>query len=212
VKRAPVTIVLLIAMAAGYLVQIAVSVHHYTSTSTASTADALLSTFTQDQSLQWESIGAITPYTLRGGDFKRLVIAPFLHGGIVHLLLNGWALLQFGVLLEWLLGSVWLIAIWFVCGVTASATSAFFLRGGISVGASGAIFGIIGVLVVVLGRQQWQHRLRIRIAIWAVLTIFLGFQSPAIDNAAHVGGFIAGLLVGLPARRLPHRFPAPERN
>jgi membrane associated rhomboid family serine protease len=211
-QKAPATIALLIAMIAGYLFQIAVSVRHYKTTSTATTAEALISTFTQDQAAQWEGAGAITPYTLRSGDFKRLLIAPFLHGGIVHLALNAWALLQFGVLLEWLLGSAWLLAIWFICGTAASASSAFFLHNGVSVGASGAIFGIVGVLVMVLGRQRWQQRLRIRIAVWAVLTIVLSFQSPVIDNAAHIGGFIAGLLVGLPARKLPQRLSAPAQS
>ena len=96
-QKAPATIALLIAMIAGYLFQIAVSVRHYKTTSTATAAEALISTFTQDQAAQWEGAGAITPYTLRSGDFKRLLIAPFLHGGIVHLALNAWALLQFGV-------------------------------------------------------------------------------------------------------------------
>ena len=194
---------LLTAIVIMFIVQIGVSVHHYTETSSASFLDALFSTFALDQSENWRDVGAITHDTLDRGMYWRLLVAPFLHGGFFHIVLNAWALLQFGIVFEMTFGSMPLLLVWFFSSIAASATSAIFLTDRVSVGASGAIFGIAGALLVMLQKARWQRRLRWRLAVWAGLTIILGFASPEIDNAAHIGGFISGLALGGLLRAVP---------
>ena len=194
---------LLAAIVIMFIVQIAVAVHHYTETTSATLVDALYSTLTLDQSENWRKLGAITHDTLDRGMYWRLLTAPFLHGGFFHIVLNAWALLQFGIVFEMTFGSVPLLVVWFFSSIAASATSAVFLSDRISVGASGAIFGIAGALLVMLQSARWQRRLRWRLAVWAALTIILGFASPEIDNAAHIGGVISGLVLGGLLRAVP---------
>jgi membrane associated rhomboid family serine protease len=194
--RAPLTLTLLVAIAVTYLVQIGASVRYYTEVSSARMDEALIATLLTDQSRQWEGLGALTPGTLERHEYWRLVAAPFLHIGLAHLLLNAWALLQLGVLFETSFGSIRLLLVWVISSLAASATSVMFLEKSISVGASGAILGIAGATLVLMRNRRWQRRMRWRILFWASLTIVLGFTSPHIDNAAHVGGFMAGLAVG----------------
>jgi membrane associated rhomboid family serine protease len=195
-KKAPVTAFLIIAITIAFLFQIGYSVHHYTSTSSASVTEGLFATFANDQTPQMRAIGALTSDSLSIHSYWRLFTAMFLHGGWLHLLLNMWALLQFGIVFEQTFGSRALIIVWIVSGTLASATSTMFLDSRISVGASGAIFGICGALLIMLQRVQWQRRLRGRLVAWSIATIVLGFASPHIDNAGHIGGLIGGLLTG----------------
>jgi rhomboid protease GluP len=200
-KKAPVIAFLAIAISIAFLFQIACCVHHYTSTSSASVTEGLFSTFVNDQTPQLRELGAITSDALKPHEYWRLFTAVFLHGGVFHLLLNVWALLQFGIVFEQTFGSRPLVIVWIVAGVLGSATSALFIDARIGVGASGAIFGICGALLMMLQRERWQRRLRSRIVAWSIATIILGFYSPHIDNAAHIGGLIGGLLTGAFLRR-----------
>jgi rhomboid protease GluP len=139
----------------------------------------------------------------------------FLHIGLLHLILNLWALYQLGYVFEVMFGSARFVTIYFVTGLSASITSAIFLRpDGLSAGASGAIFGILGALIVAIRRSPvWRHEPWTRgftqqLMGWAALNVIIGFSFPGIDNAAHLGGFAAGLLLGL----IPHRVPPPPPN
>jgi rhomboid protease GluP len=130
-----------------------------------------------------------------------MLTAIFLHAGLLHLLYNGWALLQFGSLLETLYGSPVFLVIFFASGVIASAASSLFLDAEYGVGASGAIFGIVGALIAVMGpikarRAKVARLLQWQLALWAIVTIAGGFISVTIDNTAHVAGFVAGLTMG----------------
>lgn len=154
-------------------------------------------------------MGAITPTLFQDGELWRLVTATFVHIGLLHLLLNLWALFQLGSVFEAMFGSVRFLVTYFTAGIIASAASAFFTQG-TSAGASGAIFGILGALILSIRRSPlWRHQAWARGLIqqligWAVLNIIIGF-TPGIDNAAHIGGFVAGLVLGL----IPHRVPPP---
>lgn len=157
-------------------------------------------------------MGAIVPWLFEQGEYWRLVAAMFLHIGLLHLLLNLWALYQLGYVFEMMFGSVRFLMIYFVTGITASITSAIFLSSeGLSAGASGAVFGILGALIVAIRRSPvWRHEPWTRgftqqLMGWAALNVFIGFTFPGIDNAAHMGGFAAGLVLGL----IPHRVPPP---
>ena len=158
-------------------------------------------------------LGANVPQLVWQGEWWRLVSAIFLHGGVLHLLLNAWALYQLGGLFEAWMGSGRMALVWFVTGIAGSLASLFFLRGGLSVGASGAIFGILGALVGVLLRRRDRLRpqakqLLMQLLMWAGINVFLGFSTPNIDNAAHLGGAAAGLCLGLALRPRWEREPA----
>lgn len=151
------------------------------------------------------------------GQYWRLLSAMFLHGdgtvqgGLLHLGLNVLALVQIASLYELMFGSRRFLFIYFTSGILASLTSAI-VRSGPSVGASGAIFGILGAFVISVWRSpRWRHERFARsivnqLLFWIVANIIIGFQIPQIDMSAHLGGLIAGAILGA---ILPHRAPPP---
>jgi rhomboid protease GluP len=159
------------------------------------------------------SLGAIVPNLFAAGEYWRLLAAMFLHIGMLHLFLNLWALYQLGGVYEMLFGSGRFAVTYFATGLAASVASAFFTNG-VAAGASGAIFGILGALIVSIRRSPrfrhaaWGKGLVQQLLFWAAINIVIGFTMPGIDNAAHIAGFIAGLLLGLQ----PHRVPPPPPN
>jgi rhomboid protease GluP len=155
------------------------------------------------------------------GQYWRLVTSMFLHGDLIHLAFNGFALYQLGSLFELLLGSSRMLLVYFVAGVAGSLASDFFTRAP-SLGASGAIFGLLGALIAFLLRRRGAltpagKSILMQLVGWAAINVFLGFGSnavgsggPHIDNSAHLGGGAAGLLLGF---LLPERPPAlPARD
>jgi membrane associated rhomboid family serine protease/Flp pilus assembly protein TadD len=150
---------------------------------------------------------AFGPLTL-GGQPWRLLTSTFLHGNILHLAFNMWALLNLGILAEILFGRRTYTLMYFVCGLTASLVSTWWHFhtgniGVIGVGASGAIFGIAGALIPALALQK-NARLRAAlkgnltsISVFVIYTVALGSRQAHIDNSAHLGGLAAGLLLGL---------------
>ena len=160
-------------------------------------------------------MGAIMKGVIQRGDYWRLLAAMFLHGGFLHLFLNVWALWQIGGIFETLFGSTRFLLTYFASGLVASLVSSIFIPPYTpGVGASGAIFGIIGALILTLrrsplwGRKEWSSALARQLAIWAGINIVIGFTIPGIDNAAHIGGCVAGLLIGLVPHRVPPSPPA----
>jgi rhomboid protease GluP len=151
-----------------------------------------------EQVLRW---GAdYGPYTL-GGQYWRLLTAMFLHFGIIHLFGNMWCLWSLGQLAEKLLGSVSLVAIYLLTGIGASLLSLSWDPMRVSAGASGAIFGIAGALISVLhfgqlGLQpEGVRKLLGYVVRFAFLNLLFGLQGH-IDNMAHLGGLVSGLLIG----------------
>ena len=163
-------------------------------------------------------LGAVVREWVFAGQYWRLVTAMFLHGDgtilgdILHLSLNLFSLFQVGSLYELMFGTRRFTVIYFVAGIMASLTSAVF-SGGPSVGASGAIFGIVGAFFFsVLRSPRWRHERAARgiikqLLFWTVANIVLALQVPQIDNAAHIGGLVTGLLLGA---IWPHRVPPPS--
>lgn len=172
--------------------------------------------------LRLTDLGAIDPERIIGdGQWWRLVSAMFLHGNgtvpgtALHITMNLWALFQLGTLYELMFGSRRFLVIYFASGILASLTSlivSYLWRGGSSVGASGAVFGIMGAFISsVMRSPRWRHQKAARgimnqVVFWSLANIIIGSQIPQIDNSAHVGGFIAGLILGAV---LPHRVPPP---
>ena len=157
-------------------------------------------------------MGSIMPisYIVANGEYWRWFTGMFLHGGFVHLAANCWALYQLGMLFEVMFGTPRFLLVYFVTGLCASIASSWFTHGP-SVGASGAILGILGAFIFSIRRSpQWRHEpwtksLLSQLIFWAILNIVLGFSITYIDNAAHIAGLATGLLMGF----LPHRVPPP---
>ena len=157
------------------------------------------------------------PYTL-SGDWWRLFTYMFLHGGLMHIAFNMWCLWDLGQLCESLYGRWTYAAIYLICGLGASLASAAWHPYVPSVGASGAIFGLAGALIAAfkLGefsvpRSALSGTLR-SLGAFVVYNLIFGFILPGVDNTAHIGGLITGLIVGaLIALLAPRQEQAPRR-
>ena len=140
------------------------------------------------------------PLTL-AGQWWRLFTAMFLHIGIFHLLLNMYALLYIGVLLEPYLGKTRFLTAYLISGLTASVTSVWWNDLTISAGASGAIFGMYGVFLALLTTSLLDKS--VQKALLASIVVFVGYNlldglkpDSGIDNSAHIGGLVSGLVIG----------------
>ncbi len=145
------------------------------------------------------SRAAISSRVFDDHEWWRLVTAMFLHGGLFHLLGNSWALLQFGTLLESLCGSSVLVLTFFCTGFLASLASALSVGDRYALGASGAIFGVVAALILVIGakRMRAARVLQLQLFLWTGVAVIAGFFSIGIDNRAHIGGCLAGLVAGV---------------
>jgi rhomboid protease GluP len=138
------------------------------------------------------------PLTL-GGQWWRLVTNCFLHFGIFHLLMNMYALLFIGLLLEPYMGKLRYLSAYLLTGIAASIVSLWWHDLTISAGASGAIFGMYGVFLALLTSNLIEKRWR-KIQLGSII-IFVGYNllsglKDGIDNAAHIGGLLSGLFIG----------------
>jgi membrane associated rhomboid family serine protease len=135
------------------------------------------------------------------GEWWRLFTVTLVHGGLIHLAFNMYALYIVGPFVELLYGR-WLFVVFYLLAAAAGSTASFLTLANTSVGASGAIFGLFGLLAVstrvhkpALGRGA--AALSTQILMLIVLNIVIGFTFPGIDNAAHLGGLAAGAWLGL---------------
>jgi rhomboid protease GluP len=154
--------------------------------------------------------GALVRDRVAAGEWWRIVSAMFLHGGFDHVLGNVVVLYIVGLACEHAFGGARTALVYFVSGVTGALLSVA-AGPGPSVGASGAIFGVIAAVVVVLYRHQDRFYLRDKrigfvLAMWAGWQILTGLANPFIDNFAHLGGLAGGALAALPLR--PRLLPA----
>lgn len=136
---------------------------------------------------------------VRDGEFWRLITATVLHGGLMHLALNMYALWVAGTQVTRWFGNGQFLLIYWASALAGSALSLHFsAQQAVSVGASGAVFGVLGALLA----GVWQHRERVPKAVvtqlltsqglFVAISLVQGFTRPGIDNAAHVGGLLAG--------------------
>ncbi len=137
------------------------------------------------------------------GEWWRLFTCVFVHIGILHLALNMWALAAAGPLVERMVGNANFLLAYVVAGLTGSLASLFWNQHLVSVGASGAIFGVYGTLLALLLRQHGSipreplTRLRGSGVTFVLYNLLFGLFEPKIDNAAHLGGLAGGFLCGL---------------
>ncbi len=173
--------------------------------------------------------GASASPLIQDGQWWRLVTGAFVHVTILHIALNMWCLWNLGIFGEPLLGKRGLVAVYLLTGTTGMMFSyAWSITSGqvaLVAGASGAVFGIAGILIVLLSNRKlgvpWEElrSLRRQVIFFAVANLVIGMTPqmlgmaspgqlklvhldpnmlPRIDNTAHVGGFLSGLALGLP--------------
>lgn len=140
-------------------------------------------------------LGANISDFVKMGEVYRIITCTFIHAGIIHLLCNMYSLYIIGSQLETFIGKARFIFVYIISAISGSLMSLIFTAGA-SVGASGAIFGLLGSLLyfgyhyrIYLGSV-----LKNQIIPIIILNILLGFMLPGVDNAAHIGGLIGGYL------------------
>jgi rhomboid protease GluP len=155
--------------------------------------------------IRWQSnYGVLVLY----GEWWRIVTATFVHVGLVHLATNMWCLWNLGLLGEPLLGPFGLLAVYILSGAGGNLLSVAVHPQAVGAGASGAVFGLAGVLIVLLKSPRLPvppselKGLRRSVIYFALLNFAIGGStwllrtSIQIDNMAHLGGFLSGLLLG----------------
>lgn len=134
---------------------------------------------------------------IKSGELYRLFTGIFLHGNLLHLAFNCYALYILGMQLESFMGKVKYLIIYLFAGLTGALFSMIFSNYSASIGASGAIFGIMGAIVY-FGyhyRVYLGNVIKSQIIPVIVLNLAIGFLSSGIDNFAHIGGLIGGFLI-----------------
>jgi len=143
-------------------------------------------------------LGASHPYGIfTEHQWWRLVMAMFLHGGLIHIGFNMMALMQFGPALEELYGSSRYLFLYVVTGAFGFLVSA--LTRHFSLGASGALLGLVGAMLAVTTKRggSFMRELRSKLIYSVVILFLIGFWGGfGIDNSAHLGGFAAGFIFG----------------
>jgi len=156
-------------------------------------------------------LGAIYKTLITDHEYWRAVTGMFLHASPLHILANAWSLYQLGSLYEAMFGSRRFAIIYFSTGIVASFASAAFTDN-VSVGASGAVLGILGAFIFSIRRSpQWRHEpwtkgLIGQLIFWAAVNLLLPLQIKNIDGTAHIAGLLSGLILGFV---IPHRVPPP---
>jgi len=154
---------------------------------------------------------------LQGGQWWRLTTSTFVHVGVIHLATNMWCLWNLGLLGEPLLGTVGTVLVYLLTGIAGNLLSVAVYpglpgepNGIVGAGASGAIFGLAGVLIILLKSKLLPvpefelKKLRRSVIYFAVLNFVLGAGTMLIpsviriDQMAHLGGFLSGLAIGVP--------------
>ncbi len=146
---------------------------------------------------------AYTPYIVQNGEVYRLFTSMFLHFGIEHLVNNMLVLFVLGSRLEQVIGKLRFLFIYLAGGIAGNIFSLILeLRNqdfSVSAGASGAVFAVMGAMIyVVIRNKGWLGDLSMRqILVMAVFSLYFGFTSSGVDNAAHIGGMIAGFVLAV---------------
>jgi rhomboid protease GluP len=158
------------------------------------------------------ALGARQAYYILSGEVWRLVTSIFLHANLVHIGLNMWVLMDIGPVVEEIYGSPRYLFLFLVTGILSMSISMIWdlMTGsvfGISIGASGALMGLIGLMLAVttMRRGADMQVLRSQLIRWVFYIILMGVLVQGVDNVAHLGGLASGFLLG---RVMKDRQPA----
>lgn len=144
--------------------------------------------------------GALHGPSILRGEWYRLVTHMFLHGDIWHLGNNMLILFCLGNALEHYVGRISYVSVYFLSGILAGLGSVVYnTTGAVSVGASGAVFGVVGAMawLVLQNRGRLEGFTGSRMIVFILLSIYAGFADRGVDNAAHVAGLMAGFLLAM---------------
>lgn len=132
------------------------------------------------------------------GQWWRLITAGFLHGGLIHIGMNSWVLYDLGAQVEEAYGTARFLVIYFITSIAGFYASMLWAPMTPSVGASAALFGLIGAMVALGTRagNAYGRALRGFYVRWAMYGLVMGFIISHVDNAAHIGGLAGGFAVG----------------
>ena len=161
----------------------------------------LICTFTGNVLYNKGELDAIS--VLAGKQYGRILWSMFLHAGIEHLFNNMVILFFLGAMIEKVTGHLSFLVLYFLSGIGGNLCSLLAkllqMDASASIGASGAIFGLDGVLLawILLDRSSMPDVTPKRVILMIVLSLYSGFTAQNIDNAAHVGGLVTGFLAGL---------------
>jgi rhomboid protease GluP len=147
------------------------------------------------------AFGALSRDKVLDGELWRLVSPMVLHGSVAHVIGNCTALYILGIGMEHAVGGARTAGVYLLGGIAASIASVV-MHAEPSVGASGAVFAIMGALIVFLLRHRDVYEVRdkrvaVVLAAWAGYALLTGMAVPYIDNAAHLGGLAGGAALGL---------------
>jgi rhomboid protease GluP len=151
------------------------------------------------------AFGAKWGEAIAAGQWWRLITAGFLHGGVLHILMNSWVIFDLGTTVEEFYGTTRYLVLYFVSTVAGFYASLWWSPYTTSVGASAALFGLIGAMIAfgLQSRSSVGSALRAHYTQWAIYGLIMGLiPGFRVDNAAHIGGLAAGFavayLVGTP--------------
>ncbi|MBI3896523.1 MAG: rhomboid family intramembrane serine protease [Acidobacteria bacterium] len=142
--------------------------------------------------------GAKYGFLIEGGEWWRFATPIFLHANLIHLAFNTWVLFDLGPAVEALYGSPKFVVLYILSGIAGFAGSFLWQPNAISIGASGALFGLIGAMVAYgyRYRRSSSDSAKNMFVRWAIYGLIYGFLIPGVDNAAHIGGLAAGVAFG----------------
>jgi rhomboid protease GluP len=142
--------------------------------------------------------GAKFQPNILAGQWWRLITAGFLHGGILHILMNSWVIFDLGATVEEFYGTARYLVIYF-CATVFGFIASTFWSPELSIGASAGLFGFIGAMIAlgVRSNTTMGSALRAHYTQWAIWGVVMGLLPGfRVDNAAHLGGLAAGFLMG----------------
>src|SRR5579863_4222949 len=148
--------------------------------------------------------GAKDPSIVIYGEWWRLITAGFLHGGLLHILMNSWVLFDVGAQMEETFGTSRYLVVYFVSTITGYLASLWWAPNVASIGASAPIMGLVGAMIAhsVRDRSSYGAALRKMYTRWVIYILIFGLVLSGIDKAAHIGGlaggFVGGYLAGTP--------------
>ena len=146
--------------------------------------------------VQWGA--AYTPLIQEGHEYYRFFTCMFLHAGLLHLASNSIYLYYFGVRAERLLGTGKFLVLYLVSGLCGGVFSVLFSgNAGVSIGASGAIYGLLGAMLLLTKKRgaRYTGMNYSTMLLLAATAIGFGFLQEGVDNFAHIGGFLGGIAV-----------------
>ena len=152
-----------------------------------------------------DKLGASRPLPFDLAQPWRFITAVFLHGSLLHIGFNMWILMDLGPVIEELYGSAKYVFIFVLTGAFGYVVSSFF--GNFSIGASGSLLGLIGVLLAITSRRSGigMQMLRKQLIYWLIYIAVIGLIMRGTDNYAHAGGLVSGFLLG---KIIPDRQPS----